>query len=55
MRLVRLHVFVITGDFNHVTLDFCLTGFVQYANCPLRLLSFNTMDAYSHFHHLVIL
>jgi len=25
---------VITGDFNHVSLSLCLTGFVQYVDCP---------------------
>ena len=26
----------ITGDFNHVSLSSCLTGFVQYVDCPTR-------------------
>ena len=26
----------ITGDFNHVSLSSCMTGFVQYVDCPTR-------------------
>ena len=26
----------ITGDFNHVSLSSCLTGFLQYVDCPTR-------------------
>ena len=42
----------ITGDFNHVSLSSCLTGFVQYVDCPTRgartldLLYANLKEAY---------
>ena len=33
----HLEAFIaITGDFNHVSLSSCLTGFVQYVDCPTR-------------------
>ena len=43
----------ITGDFNHVSLSSCLTGFVQYVDCPTRgektldLFYAHVKDAYS--------
>ena len=42
----------ITGDFNHVSLSSCLTGFVQYVDCPtpgektLDLFYANVKEAY---------
>lgn len=44
---------LISGDFNHVTVDSCLPAFSQFVNCPTRgsrtidLLYANVREAYS--------